>query len=190
MSNFVVDSQIEEFRDALQAGVQGFVRCGEIYVAAIDENPMSAEMFQREFAEIVPPSMWANFEAVGRKWLHPKMLMGGVSDRKKNSIFKRLPFSIQERIFGRERFPLLLANGDTLQVDALEATSEQAEQLFDNNGVRSAGAQKAWLESYRTKTTGQQQAETLPYTICNGVVTFRRGTKLTRPELKRLLAEM
>jgi len=146
----VAVDRLAEFRTALQAGIDGIVRASEIYVAALDEDPRNADTFRAKFAEWVPAAAWAQFEAVGRKWMHPRLLMGGVSDPKKSKCIKRLPYSTQERIFKRDRFQLLTADGDTLEVDLLEATASQAEQLCGDANMRTLAEQKAWLEARRT----------------------------------------
>jgi len=184
-----VTSRIADFRAALQAGIEGIVKAAEIYVAALDEDPRNADTFRDEFAEWVPSSAWAQFEAVGRKWMHPRLLMGGVSDRKKSAAIKRLPYSMQSRIFKRERFPLLTADGDTLQVDLMEATGDQVDQLCGSDSIRSLSEQRAWIES-KAAAKACDEAEVMPYTLYNGKVTFRRGCVMNRAELKRLLQEM
>jgi len=189
MDKMIISSKIAEFRSALQDGINGIVKAAEIYVAALDDDPRNADRFREEFAEWVPASAWSQFEAVGRKWMHPRLLMGGVADRKKASLIKRLPYSTQDRVFKRERFPLLTADGSKLQVDILEATHEQAEQLCNGTAIRSLSEQKAWIES-RASVAMTEPAEVLPYTIGEGRVTFRRGCILNRSELKRLLQDM
>lgn len=186
-------AHVSEFRNALQSGIDGFVRCGEIYVAAIDADANAATTFSTEFADVVPANMWSNFEAIGRRWMHPRLLMGGMSDRKKAAIVKRLPYSTQERIFSHDRFELLVGAGDTLRIDVMDATLDQMDQLFDGSSVRNLSAQRAWLESKKTaqKTSALTLAvDEMPYTISDGYVVFRKGVKLTRAEVKRLLTEM
>ena len=188
-TSVVVSSRIAEFREALQVGIEGIVKASEVYVAALDDDPRNADRFRDEFAEWVPASAWSQFEAVGRKWMHPRLLMGGVADRKKTGLIKRLPYSMQERVFKRDRFPLLTSNGDTLEVEILEATQEQAEQLCNGTAIRNLSEQKAWLES-RNVTEASEPAEVLPYVITDGKVTFRRNTILTKQEIRRLLLEL
>jgi hypothetical protein len=185
----VVSEQISKFQKAFQAGIEGIVEACEVYVKAIDDNPANADKFREHFADTIPASAWASFEAVGRKWMHPRLILGGVSDRKKNALIKKLPYSLQERIFKRERFPLLLDNGHTLEIDIMEATPEQAEQLCDGPTIRTTSAQKAWKEA-RPVEAEEAKAETLPYRIADGKIIFRRNTTLTRQELKRIVAEM
>ena len=184
----LVTGKIEEFRKALTAGIEGIVRAAEIYVAAIDEDPTVSDRFRDAFSDWIPSSAWTNFEAVGRKWMHPRLLMGGMADRRKHTLVKRLPYSLQERIFTGERFKLLTAKGETLNVDLMEATTTQVEQLCSEGAIRSLGEQRAWLEEQ--VATIDVPAEPLPYTIANGKVSFRKGVVLTRTEVKRILQEM
>jgi len=114
--------------------------------------------------------------------------MGGMTDRKKSARIKRLPYSMQERVFAHERFPLLTGNGETLQIDMLEATCEQLDQLCDGDSVRNLAEQKAYQET--RAILDQEKPEVMPYTVAGGRVSFRRGVTLTRAELKRLLQEM
>ena len=116
------------------------------------------------------------------------LLMGGMADRKKHAIIKRLPYSLQERIFSGERFKMLTPKGETLNVDLMEATAEQVEQICGGGAVKSLGEQRAWLEE--ASKTIEVESEQMPYVVSNGKVSFRNGVVLTRNEVKRLLQEM
>jgi hypothetical protein len=181
-----INQAIQDFRAAFSSGIDSIVKAAEIYVRAIDDNPRNADKFKEAFADSIPNSAWSGFEAVGRKWMHPRLLMGGIANTKKSTIIKRLPYSMQDSVFKRERFDLLCANGDTLQVDVLEATPEQVEQIFDGTSVRSMSAQKAYIEARKAEPV-KTATEVLPYTISNGKVCFRRGVVLTRGEIKNIL---
>jgi len=191
-----LETKIDQFREALAAGLDGIVKASEIYVEALDESWENASKFQRAFEDKLPASAWKQFEAVGRKWMHPRLIMGGMADRRKANKVKKLTYSTQERIFNRGKFPLLVAGGDSLEVDLMEATHEQVAQICDGSEIRNLSAQKAWLEERalrreeRAKRKQHKQTETLPYVIGKGRVVFRRGTSLTRAEIKRLLQEM
>ena len=177
---------MDEFGRALAAGLEGFARAAAVYVAALDKDPRNADAFRDKFADVIPASAWSGFEAVGRKWMHPRLLMG--SGGRYASKIKRLPYSTQERIFEGERFEVTLPGGDVLKVDIREATPEQVEQLLDGTHVRTPSEQRAWMES--RAAVKSVDAEVLPYTMSDGKVTFRRGVSLTRAELKRILQEM
>jgi hypothetical protein len=181
-----INQSIQAFREAFASGINSITKAAEIYVRSLDENPRNADKFKDAFADQIPATAWSGFEAVGRKWMHPRLLMGGIANTKKSTIIKRLPYSLQERVFDRERFDLLCADGDKLQIDVMEATPEQAEQIFDGTSVRSLSAQKAYIEARKAKPE-KTAAEVLPYTISAGKVFFRRGVSLTKGELKNIL---
>jgi hypothetical protein len=176
-----------EFSEALTSGLDNIVKAAKIYVDAIDANPALADEFAAEFRDVVPASAWAGFEAVGRKWMHPRLLMGGGG--RYSSKIKRLPYNAQERIFDGERFDMLLPGGDTIKVDIREAAPEQADQLFGGNHIRTLAEQKLFLAK-RSASPSTEEAEVMPYTISNGVITFRRGVSMTRQEIKRIVSEM
>lgn len=177
---------VQEFADALGFGLESIVKAAGIYVEAVDANPENAISFHEAFRDTIPASAWTSFEAVGRKWMHPKLLLGG-GGRYSNKI-KKLPYSVQKQVFDGQRFQLLTKDGGKLNVDIREVTPEQAEQLLDGQHIRNLAEQKAYLESM--KTMGGEDPEPMPYTIRNGKVCFRRGATLTRQEIKRLLADM
>jgi len=188
MSKALVRKSIKRFREAFIGGIEGIVNASEIYVESIDEDPKNADIFKEKCGDWIPASAWSGFEAVGRKWMHPKLLMGGMADRKKNTLVKRLPYSVQERVFSGDRFECLTQGGKTLKVDLLEATYEQAEQICDGGTIRSIAAQKAYIESKPAETIN---AEVLPYTITDkGEFMPRRNSKYTKAELMRIIKGM
>lgn len=187
MNSLTKRDYISEFRDAFSAGIENIVKASAIYVAAIDENPQNAAMFHDQFADIIPAGAWGGFEAVGRKWMHPKLLIGGGG--KYAGKIKRLPYSTQEAVFSGKRFDLLTKTGDTLKVDIRECTPEQVDQLLDGAAVRQISAQRAWLEA-RAIEPSPQDVENMPYVISGGKVTFRRGVQMTKRELNRIISEM
>ena len=185
----VMQESLRQFEEAFKRGIDGIVQAAGIYVKALDENPANAEKFREFFADSIPASAWSNFEAIGRKWMHPQLLMGGMVDRKKAAIVKRLPYDVQEEVFNHKRFPLLLPTGETLKVSVQDAAPEQVEQLFDGASMRTDAAQKAYLENLKTRKH-VEKSEELPYTIRDGKVIFKRGTILTKSEVRRILSEM
>jgi hypothetical protein len=178
---------VDQFRAALADMINGVARAGQIYVQAITEEPEMAALFATEFASTIPSTAWASFEAVGRGWMHPKLLMG--AGGRYAAKIKRLPYSTQEQIFEGKRFDLLTASGEILKVDIRECQPEQVEQLVDATRIRSLAEQKAWIEAQRAAAP-KDEVEVMPYIITDGKVTFRRGVSLTRQEIKRLLQEM
>ena len=177
-----------EFKDAITNGINGFVKAGEIYVKAIDQNPDYAEKMQKQFSDIVPSKAWKQFEAIGRKWIHPKLILGGMSDAKKTNIVKRLPYSLQNRVFEGEKFPLLVTGGDVLDISILDASYDQTMQLCGDGNMRTLTEQKAFIEDSKLKDDLKPQE--LPYYVQKGKIIFRKNTEITRAELKQLITQL
>jgi hypothetical protein len=192
MNEATAKSKINEFKDALQCGIDGIIRASEIYVKAIDEDPSVQSQFWLDLGDVVPISAWKQFEAIGRKWVHPRLLFGGVSSKVLMAEMRRAPYSVQARVFNGDRFDLLLDNGRTLRVSPLEATYSQVQQLFHGGAIRSISEQKAFLEERRAKAVSRLafDPEPMPYTITKGKVLFRRDTEMTKRELIRIIEEM
>ena len=159
------DELLKEFKASLDAGINGFIQAGDIYVRAIDQDPEYAERLQEELKDIVPSRAWSQLEALGRKIIHPKLILGGLSDPRKTNIIKRLPYSLQNRVFKEEKFPLLISGGDILDVNLLKASYDQTIQICGEGQIRSLAEQKAYIESNKLKEELRPQA--LPYYFSN-----------------------
>jgi hypothetical protein len=120
--------------------------------------------------------------------MHPKLILGGMSDAKKTNIVKRLPYSLQNRVFEGEKFELLISGGDVLEVSALDASTEQVTQLFGDGNLRSLREQKAYIEN--SKLQEDLKPQELPYYVQKGKIIFRKNTELTRAEMKQLLTQL
>ncbi len=179
---------LTDFKQALHEGINGFMKAGEVYVKAIEKDYTYGERLKEEFADMVPAKAWNQLEALGRKWIHPKLVLGGMSDPKKTNLVKRLPYSVQNKIFNSERFQLLVSGGDYLEVNFFDATYEQCKQLCGDGFMRSLSEQKSWLEQQKVKQ--EIKPEELPYHIIGGKITFRKNVSLTRAEMKQLLSQL
>lgn len=181
---------IEEFREALSSMINATAKAAAIYVKAIDEDPLIKYDFIEQFDGIIPASAWSGFEAVGRKAIHPNLLFGGV---KHTRFIKLLPYSDQEAILGGKRYPLLIDRGDSINVDPREITTEQANQLFGGNHIRTLQEQLAYIKSLVRPShpdaleTIEQTAIQSPYKIANHKVYVRADTVFTKRELLKLI---
>jgi len=182
-----IGSYISTFEKALTGAVANILEASNAYVMAIDADPNAAKLFHEQFEDVVPPSAWAGFEAVGRKQMHPKMLYGG---GKNGHYIKRLPYSEQELVFNGERVTMLTRDGkDSILVDLREVTKEQAEQLVSNNHIRTPEEQRSYLEQYR-KADEKQPVFRPPYKVGKQGLVISQPCTLTKRELSRILGEM
>jgi hypothetical protein len=177
-----------QIRSALESGMAGFVQAGDLYVKAIDQDPSYGERLKEEFKDVVPGRAWSQLEALGRGLIHPKLILGGVADRQKNTLIKNLPMSLQNRVFNEEKFPLLISGGDVLDVSILSATPDQTRQLCGYGEIRTLVEQKAYVEGQKLEE--ELKPQELPYYIKAGKIIFRKNTELSRSEIKLLLTQL
>ena len=180
---------IEEFALAFKAGVDGICKAAEIYVKVLTESPERIDDFRNAFVDTIPMSAWKGFEAVGKKSLHPSLLLGGGGPN--SARIKGLPYSDQERVFSGHKFVLLTSDDSRLKVDLRHVTRDQAKQIFAEDHIRSEPEQKLWLEREKTRASMPGGAvREVPYTISGGKVIFKSKAVITKEELKRILMEL
>jgi hypothetical protein len=179
---------IDQFGESLAKGVDALVDAARIYVQAIDADPTAADAFAEHYDGTIDPSSWSAWERVGRKQMHLALLLGNGGPH--GNRIMRLPYSTQERIYNGERFPLLIDKGEHILLDLRHASMAQASQLLDADHIRSLPEQRAYLEAIRARPAPPEEAETLPYIIRGGKVLFRKGTELTKEQIRRILQEI
>ena len=183
-----IENYVDEFRSAFQAGVQGICQAADVYVRVIDEDPDRIDEFHAAFSDLIPASAWKGFEAVGRKYLHPTLLMGGGGQNA--AAIKRLPYSEQERVLNGHKYDLLTSDGDRLRVDLRHVTRDQAQQLFTEDHIRSEPEQKLWIERAKAINARHDPVVEVPYVISGSKVIFKARTAINKQELKRILMEL
>lgn len=174
---------ISKFNEALQAGVDNFIRAAQIYVNALDDDPA----WRLRFREAQPKLPWANFEAVGRGTMHVGLLLE--PNGQNVAAIRKLPMSMQKEIVAGHKYPMLTASNDVLEVDLRVLTREQKNQMFNGSELRTVPEQKLWRESNKHREPADP-VETMPYIITGGKVRFKRNVELNKKEVQRILMEM
>ena len=184
----IVKTAASEFKSALYAGCEGIARAARIYVEFLDREPLKADEFRSLADDMVPFHVWSLLEQVGRKQLHPRLLLGG---GRHGNVIRRLPYSIQEKILERkEKFELVTSGGEILKVDLQTCEPEQIAQIVDGDQIREPSAQRAYIENRKARAAlakKPEPAELLPYQIIGGAILFRKDCRLTKRELKKLV---
>jgi len=178
---------VEEFKQAYSRARDGILEAAEIYVEAVDEDPANREIFKRELSGTVPTSAWDRLEAIGRKTIDPKLLLG--MGGKHTARIKRLPYSLQQAILSGEKFDYLTSSDSTLKIDLLTCTDEQAKQVFDSTELRTISQQKSWIEAEKRERQMSEPVEHYePYEIRQRKkqIFFKENTVLTFDEVTRL----
>lgn len=163
------------------------MEAGKIVCDILDDDPGAIDKIVKGCPSMTP-EMVVRFEQIGRKQLHPSLLIfeGHGPDR-----LARLPFAVQEK-YSKEPVPLLVktdSGWDTLNVDIRNLTKAQSEQVFSREGVRSEAAQRAWIEDKAAKKHAPPARANLPWRISGHSVVFMEPCTLTRRELAKILAE-
>jgi hypothetical protein len=180
--------EIKRFADLVNQGVMAWIAAGEILVALVDADP---EVFD-EIIELNPhlnAAVLGRFEAMGRKVLHPQLLLHDSPGYQK---LAQMPFSVQERYLDTP-IPLVVettTGTDTLMVTAKSCTLSQARQLFGAGRVRSEGEQRAWLIAKRARHVKPAAVSSPAWVVKNGRVFFTDGAGFTAGELATIITQL
>lgn len=181
-------TSIESLKRAIESGIEAWETAGREVVRLLDIDRMSlAEIANAANSDLITENVLAQFERIGRQQVMPKLL---VMDFPASRHLQRMPMSEQHRLIdGSVELLVIRDNGtDTLNVKSRDLTKDQCKQVFSKNGVRSLGAQRAFIEDRRKKIPCS--SSTPSWQIKSGKVIFYSACELTRQELAVILAQM
>ncbi len=179
--------EVEEFSKLVMAGIEAWWKAGQIVARNLDADPAWLDEVCRRCPEITPETVLA-FDRVGRRKLHPR-LMG--SNKPGAVRLRAFPLELQEKYLTHP-LPLLIKNGkgvETLEVSLWNLTAEQCRQVFDAEGVRSEGGQRAWLESRESKRAIAKPVDE-PYRIVGSTLVVMGPCRFTAKQVLQLAAQM
>jgi len=183
-----LNTAIESFVDFYKQGVNAWIKAGEVLVEMVDSDPHAYDYIIQKCPNI-NPMILERFEQMGRKILHPQLLLNNSAGYSK---LQKLPFSLQERYLD-EPIPLVVhtENGtDVLLVKAREMTKDQANQAFSTGRIRTEGEQKAYLIQQQSNAAKNVTPSVqTPWKIKGSKVEIN-GVIFTRKELAGILAQM
>jgi hypothetical protein len=157
-------ARIQDFIAAFQAGVDAWIKAGQILVELVDEDPHVYNYIQRE-CPAMTPDILGKFESIGRGVIMPTLAMDTSPGSKQ---LQRLPLSVQER-FTREPIPVIVQcdddNTDVLLINYQDLTPQQSKQVFRNGRLATEGEQRAWIEDYKLKNAKPRKHEEAPWKL-------------------------
>jgi hypothetical protein len=188
----IVTNRIQELAQMIQDGIECWIKAGQIVVNLLDEQGMTLEEIAEAAAsDVLNADVLAQFERIGRNQVLPRLL---VSDFPAAKYLQCLPMSEQKRLMDGAVELMVMHGGkpDVLQVNVRHLTRQQCKQAFDQNGVRSAGAQRAWLEERARdkESSAIRTGQHLPWSVKHGKVIFREACEMTRHELAVILTQL
>lgn len=177
-----------QIQSLINAGIEKWIQAGQLIAKAIDDDPEFKDGFHEQTG--IALEVIESFERIGRNELYPHLL---INDSPGVRRLRTMDIDMQKR-FWSEPVPLLVMdNGkvETLKMDVRSMSPLQARQAFSREGVRSVGAQRAWLEDYRLRSCAPKAGSNLPYRIVKDeLVVMEAPCKFTKKQLARLLADM
>lgn len=179
---------IQELKSAIESGIEAWEKAGREVVYLLDNEGMSLQdIADHAKSEFITENVLAQFERIGRKQVMPKLL---VMDFPASRYLQKMPMSEQQRLLdGSIDLLVIRDNGtDSLNVRCRDLTKDQCKQAFSKDGVRSLGAQRAFIEDRRKKIPPAASAPS--WQIKHGKVIFNSACELTRQELAVILAQM
>jgi hypothetical protein len=189
MTTTLTTNRAQEFVAAVQLGWESWMEAGRIVVEEIDKNPNFAkEVVVASKGQFTVETV-RQFERIGRNELLPQLLL----DYEKPGIKRlvRCPIAVQEKYANSPVEVLVYNEGkwDTLLVQTRNLTPVQTAQVFDVNEVRPVEAQRAWVESKKSKAVMKQPVvDGDPgYVIKNGTIIFTKPCSFSTDELLRII---
>lgn len=176
---------ISRFISLFQQGYEAWVEAGKVVASEIDKDPEFPDRVHEHHPEVGVDTVLA-FDRLGRRELHPKLLISDSPGAKK---LRRMPYSIQEKHVS-EPLPLLIRNEnkwETLSVNVFNLTSDQANQIFDGDSIRTPSAQRAWLEDRSARSIILTDE---PYRVTGRKLIVMQPCQLSSKQLARILADM
>jgi hypothetical protein len=181
-------AQIGKFIELFQTGVNAWIQAGEMLVEMVEEDPHVYDYIIQQ-CPTLNAGILGRFEQMGRKILHPQLLLSASPGFSKLS---KLPFSMQERYLS-EPVPIIVhtENGpDVLLVETKNMTKDQASQVFAPGRIRTEGEQRAWLMQQRSNAAKPVGSNVAPWAIKGGRVVFVAGATLSAGELATIITQL
>jgi len=174
---------ITRFGELLRKGLECIKEACRLYVEAIDKNPELSEKFKTSYE--LTETAWVRFEQVGRGLLHERLLTDYSCGARK---LKKMPISQQAK-YSAAPIPVLVENGELLNVQLSNLTPAQCRQVFADDHVRTPAEQRAYIESQ--KMENYKVVCNIPFYIKNSKLIIReKDIALTLPQLKDIIKQM
>lgn len=176
---------VERFIELVRKGIECWVEAGQLVAKAMESNPD----FVDEVCDSDPdmsPEFVLRFRQIGLRKVHPRLLLtDGPGARR----LIRMDYKTQSKYIS-EPLDVVTESGEILKIDVRNLTSQQAQQVFTNDHIRSPGEQRAWVESFKTRNAVPERKSDVPYRVTGKSLVVMEPCTLTRKDMARLLAEM
>jgi hypothetical protein len=188
MAPYQQSNPVELFIHHVMQGMQCWLDAGMVAAKAIELNPAFIDEVCDKCPDITPEVV-KRFQMIGLKKLHPQL---AISESAGVRRLRKMPYALQVKHV-KEPVELLIkteSGHEVLKVDVRNLTPDQAAQVFDEEGIRTAAAQRAYIEDKAAKKVAPPAQANLPYRVVGKKLVIVHPCSLDRKEIANLLAEM
>jgi hypothetical protein len=177
-------SEVRQIYTAAKESVEALTQVGERWVKIIDSTPNVYEIIQKELPEI-PISALQTIELIGRRKLHPRLLMDNSWGAKK---LAELPYDRQEEYIEKP-VPVVIHRGETMVTEfkrVNQLTRNEADRVFNSKRLREPREQ---IEMIVNHATAAEKVKKLRYHIDGDAIEFYAASRFSRAELEKILSD-
>lgn len=177
------NNPIKNFLDLVHVGIQSWLQAAAIAREEISKDAEWPDKVQQQ-SKIITRDFVVRFSHIGVKYI-PELAISDCPGAKK---LRKLPLELQKQYFTQPLSLLINNNGnwETLMVDLTNLTSDQADQLFAEDRIRTEAEQRTWIEDKRAKEQVPIAANS-PFRIVKDEIIFMAGARFKKRDFKRLL---
>lgn len=187
-----MDRDVKEAFELIDRCRKTWLEAGKIIAKRMDEDKGFADRFSEQTGIAI--DIVIGFQRVGQGKVLPQLLL---MNKGGTNCLRRMPIEVQEKYLN-EPLPVVIKKGDSydvLPVAVTDLTRDQVEQVFNGEGVRSEGAQRAWLADWERKELIKVKAvkAQMPWYIQKGICVFPPSPspqKFTLEQILRIAVEM
>jgi len=180
-----LDDGTRRFAEALKRGVDAFLEAGRIVAEEMDKDPKFPEKVADLTNGDIPAVLVRRFEKLGRGQVIPQFMLHW--DKPGVRKLRRLTADLQAKYL-KEGIEVLVDKGQHLLINPLHMTKFQAQQVFDNDEIRSVPEQRAWLEDEKmTAAINQTEKAEDTYKIVKDQIVFNRPCHFDVDDLMKIL---
>lgn len=175
-----VPEMVEQFRAKINESANSIEEAARIYYNAVHGSPEAAALFRSAFPS-VSSRTWSNFMKLAQGALLKSLVFNGSH----GAVALSYCDIDSQKVFTTNPVPVMLSNGDILQIHLDKLTGFQSRQVFNRGSVRDLAEQRAWIETQKTRA---KITKTKMVDRENGV--FVKGNRLHVGELKFSKADL
>lgn len=184
-----LEPSVRRFAESVFVGLKSFIKAGHIVVEEMAKDPEFHLKVEEQTNGLIPADFVLRMEKLGRGQTIPEMVLYSFKRGVKKLMDSEISPALQEKYY-KEGIPVLVSNGETLNVKPQNMTSDQVDQVFERKMIRSVSQQRAFVESQKMNASRKQlEPVQPPYSLAKGKFYVTRPCSFDVKELLEILAK-